>query len=140
MPELRRTDPTALQRNPLRLACVPQHRTVRVLRRPGPPPLDPPEATGRAARMIVTMCVWMVFKDLFGTLLVIAESKGRSVLGGALDGSMDVAALLSIRAGVLALPRSGIAAQMFVCACLWVTAFTTTSTTTHFGKRLKADP
>jgi hypothetical protein len=82
----------------------------------------------------------MVFKDASGTLLVVAEAKGRSVLAGLLDASSDLATVVFTLVGAGSIIVHGWTLQTIgILLAMMVTSFFGTLFWTNVGKRIQGD-
>lgn len=88
---------------------------------------------------ILAACASMAVKDALGTLLVIAEARGRSMLAGALDAGGDIATVLVTFFGAGALIEHGLTAHtVLLLAAMMLTSFCGTALWTRVGRRIKA--
>jgi len=81
----------------------------------------------------------MALKDMLGTLLVIAEARGRAVLAGALDAASDLAMILVTLAGAGEVIVHGWTVHTAsLLAAMMVTSFFGTLYWTRVGQKLGA--
>jgi hypothetical protein len=82
----------------------------------------------------------MGFKDAAGTLLVIAEARGRAVLAGFLDAAGDLAQVLVVLFGAGQIIEHGLDGQsVAVLVVICITSFCGTIIWTKVGTRLMPD-
>jgi hypothetical protein len=85
---------------------------------------------------VLLACVAMAFKDAIGTLLVIAEARGRAVLAGVLDAAGDFAMILVTLAGAGEVIVHGWTTRTAaILAAMMVTSFFGTILWTWIGHR-----
>jgi len=91
--------------------------------------------------MIVTLvlvALSMALRDVLGTLLVVAEAKGRAVAAGTLDGLGDIAQTLCTVFGVGEIIVHGFGGEAaLILVVMVVTSFCTTLAATMYGRRWK---
>lgn len=88
---------------------------------------------------ILLACVSMAFKDMLGTFLTVAESRGRSWLAGALDAGYDIASLLTYGvAGVEVVKHGFSITSVVTLTALSLTSFFGTALWTKLGQRIEA--
>jgi hypothetical protein len=79
----------------------------------------------------------MAAKDCFGTLMVIAEARGRALTAGALDAAGDIAVVLTTLFGAGQVIEHGWDTRSFeVIAVIAATSFLGTALWTRLGTRL----
>jgi hypothetical protein len=87
---------------------------------------------------ILLACAAMAVKDALGTLLVVAEARGRSWLAGFLDAAGDLAFVLVTLAGAGAVILHGWTAHtVLLLAAMMLTSLLGTAMWTRFGRRIK---
>lgn len=90
--------------------------------------------------MIVLGGVCMFVKDLVGTLMVLAESKGRAVIAATLGIVSDVAAILTYGIGAQSLISHGFSMHLaLVIGAMQVGSFCAIIGGTVLGRRLRPD-
>lgn len=86
---------------------------------------------------VLAACATMAVKDSLGTLLVIAEARGRAWLAGCLDAAMDRAADLSLVFGIGVVLLHGFTGETAVTlTAMSVTSIGVTQVATRWGRRL----
>ena len=80
----------------------------------------------------------MALKDALGTMLVVAESKGRALLAGALDAGSDLAVILTTVVGAGQVIAHGWTARtVAVLVTMMIVSFAGTAFWTRVGSRMK---
>lgn len=80
----------------------------------------------------------MLLQDVLGTVLVVAEARGRPLLAGAMDSAGDVARITTMGISLDVILKRGWCWQsVAVVAVIACTSFVATSLTTHFARRLQ---
>lgn len=88
--------------------------------------------------ILVWAALSMAAKDAFGTLLVIAESRGKALLAGVLDAGGDLALVAVTVCGAGQVIEHGLDGQSIaVLAVIMATSFAGTMFWTHVGQRIK---
>lgn len=88
---------------------------------------------------IILACVGMAARDCLGTLLVIAEARGRAVMAGALDATGDLASILVTVVGAGEVITHGLTPHTIILlAAMTVTSFVGTTIFTKLGQRISA--
>lgn len=87
---------------------------------------------------VLVACVAMAGKDCLGTLLVVAEAKGRARLAGLLDSLGDLANVVCTVVGAGAVIKGGVTVHTStVLGAMMLTSFVGTAYWTKLGRRIK---
>lgn len=86
---------------------------------------------------LIVVALAMGITDVLGTLLVVAEARGRARLAGSLDALSDVSRIVYTADGVSAITHGINGRTMATLAVICSTSFVATSTTTSWARRLK---
>lgn len=88
---------------------------------------------------LILVALSMLLKDAVGTIMVVAEARGRAILAGTLDAMGDLANVLCtvFGAGEIVLHGWGWAA-VEILAVMMATSFVATSLSVRWGRRLTA--
>lgn len=81
----------------------------------------------------------MLAKDAIGTVMVVAEARGRALLAGTLDAASDAANVVSTAFGAGEIILHGWNGQAaLILAVMMVTSFVATTVSVAYGRRLAA--
>jgi hypothetical protein len=89
---------------------------------------------------LILGCASMALRDMLGTFLTIAETRGRAVLAGSLDALFDIAQFASIIFGTGLVIKDGITwHSATIIGAMCVTSFFGTILWTTLGRRIQQD-
>lgn len=89
--------------------------------------------------VLVWVALAMMAKDAIGSLMVLAEARGRAVLAGGLDAASDAATIVSTAFGAGEIIVHGWNLRAVeILAVMMATSFAATTLSVRYGRRLTA--